>query len=1086
MPTNPYLQNSYGPFAVTPGIPDVPPTGFSLASTVLKAPFKVFNYALDVLDTPRNVLANVLSGDVVGAAKDLVPFGESVFGLDVPKVSGRDLLEQYGFIGPNEVGKFDAGDVAGFGADVLLDPITYLSVGLSAAGKAEKAAQVGLARIESASKLINRIKTAEKILPEALRTRTAFLESVAKEEVDHLKLIDKDIVQSVTKSTVPEREVSLFGQQLFTFRKELKTPKLLKFLPEDKVSKELYDLEQSAIRAARYDVNQQLGQLHSWFKDRGKTEEELSNFLERYFAPSIDPKTGQLVVKSQIDLLYEVDQRLNELMGDLAPDGVVEKLVKTTKKTKPEPLMYDPVLPMPEAAPGTAQAMHDFYSESYKWATDAELGGKKLSKKELKDLQKSLAQPTAKPGDAGFIGPADAPFLTKLSKTERRLFPEAAEKLNQYGRIYLKDLKDQLGKRLDALKTMEAQWSPEEIGFLRDIYTKSQADLVANLQVGVRERVLKNPNMGYIMHLVTPEGKQFLLDHKEFQEQFFKKLDTAVKENYNARARNMDGTIRSINEFVRNSDTFKTWAAKKNIPVPTFKYFEDNLFKAAAARANSASGHFYKAVHMQTLFDNFAQEMGSREDFISLAQFIKRENFRRWGDVKIDPKWTVGTIKSKLAEAGHDINLGIKKEIYDDALQPYKVWGKEHKFWRAYDRVHNFYKGMFTVLFPQFHARNLTGNLWNSVVLGGGDIGSHIEGAQILQSVRKGIKEANDPLKYLSKEQADIYQKAASFGIFRDEAAYRAQEFDLGDIALRQNNLFEKSLAAGFDVSHTIESGSRLGHFMGRMKAGDTAATAAASVRKYLFNYDELSQFEKKVMKRGIFFYTFTRKNTPLVIEHMINPWARGWASLVGKTGEKPKDMPDWMWESNMIFQGMDESGRVKGMNLGLPINDPFQTLSRPLSMVTPLLMGPLENMANYDFFKGRPLSEDTVAPKLIQSLQAVSKDYFGKNLPEGLFDDLIGLRVDRNGVVRVDPEFKSLLKVSPFGRLFNTDFSTPKKAAATLGTPFSFSFGTPDKATNLQQRSIDAAKARGEIRPFEIWIGSTPRGKKMAKYLNQ
>lgn len=55
--------------------------------------------------------------------------------------SGRDALEKYGILGKNTPG-LDAGDVAGFGWEVVADPLTYLTAGIgkavSAAGKAAK------------------------------------------------------------------------------------------------------------------------------------------------------------------------------------------------------------------------------------------------------------------------------------------------------------------------------------------------------------------------------------------------------------------------------------------------------------------------------------------------------------------------------------------------------------------------------------------------------------------------------------------------------------------------------------------------------------------------------------------------------------------------------------------------------------------------------------------------------------------------------------------------------------------------------------------------------------------------------------
>jgi len=77
------------------------------------------------LDTPGSRIRGGLA-DLTGVAR--TP-GERIY--------GRDLLEGWGVIGRNTPG-FDLGDVAGFGLDVVLDPLTYLTGGGAAVGKGGK------------------------------------------------------------------------------------------------------------------------------------------------------------------------------------------------------------------------------------------------------------------------------------------------------------------------------------------------------------------------------------------------------------------------------------------------------------------------------------------------------------------------------------------------------------------------------------------------------------------------------------------------------------------------------------------------------------------------------------------------------------------------------------------------------------------------------------------------------------------------------------------------------------------------------------------------------------------------------------
>ena len=110
-------------------------------------------YAGESLDKFGQASRGLLAGKW-GEVLNAIPFSDAMgltssegllgkYGLNVTDdedaVSGRDLLEKYAGLSPNEEG-IDRGDWAGFAADVLLDPTTYMSGGLNQVGKALKRA----------------------------------------------------------------------------------------------------------------------------------------------------------------------------------------------------------------------------------------------------------------------------------------------------------------------------------------------------------------------------------------------------------------------------------------------------------------------------------------------------------------------------------------------------------------------------------------------------------------------------------------------------------------------------------------------------------------------------------------------------------------------------------------------------------------------------------------------------------------------------------------------------------------------------------------------------------------------------------
>lgn len=91
-------------------------------SALLDALYSLGGGILDVLDMPGSYTRGALAGR----------FGD--------RLSGRDMLEEWGLLDENQEG-LDGGDIAGFAADVVVDPLNFLGGGkLLSALKARKPA----------------------------------------------------------------------------------------------------------------------------------------------------------------------------------------------------------------------------------------------------------------------------------------------------------------------------------------------------------------------------------------------------------------------------------------------------------------------------------------------------------------------------------------------------------------------------------------------------------------------------------------------------------------------------------------------------------------------------------------------------------------------------------------------------------------------------------------------------------------------------------------------------------------------------------------------------------------------------------
>ena len=108
---------------------------------LLSKSMRALEYVGETLDKPGRALRGLLAGRPE-AALNLIPFSD-MLGITDPQKSttGRELVEKLGFA-PNDPDKwFEPGDIAGFAAEVLLDPLTYVSGGAASLTKPAQALQ---------------------------------------------------------------------------------------------------------------------------------------------------------------------------------------------------------------------------------------------------------------------------------------------------------------------------------------------------------------------------------------------------------------------------------------------------------------------------------------------------------------------------------------------------------------------------------------------------------------------------------------------------------------------------------------------------------------------------------------------------------------------------------------------------------------------------------------------------------------------------------------------------------------------------------------------------------------------------------
>lgn len=212
------------------------------------------------------------------------------------------------------------------------------------------------------------------------------------------------------------------------------------------------------------------------------------------------------------------------------------------------------------------------------------------------------------------------------------------------------------------------------------------------------------------------------------------------------------------------------------------------------------------------------------------------------------------------------------------------------KLWRGYATV----PALFGL---GFHERNLAGNVFNMWLGGFRNVGLFRTTDKIGRAIESGINHAskiNPGGKGLSADEA-INQAKSLSPAERHWVRLAREEGVIGDSFFRTDQATTPSfksqsvkeklaknlnpvdtnnaiLKSGTYIGRRIEDNSRLAMFIDQMQKHGDPQTAAEAVKKALFDYSELTPTEKAI-KKVIPFYTYTRKNTPLQIQALLqNP----------------------------------------------------------------------------------------------------------------------------------------------------------------------------------------------------------------------
>lgn len=180
-----------------------------------------------------------------------------------------------------------------------------------------------------------------------------------------------------------------------------------------------------------------------------------------------------------------------------------------------------------------------------------------------------------------------------------------------------------------------------------------------------------------------------------------------------------------------------------------------------------------------------------------------------------------------------------------------------------------------------------------------------------------------------------------------------------------------------------IDDVFRLGNYINGLKKFGSDEKAAAQVRKYLFNYNEMTNADRK-MRFAIPFWNWTKRNIPLQLQNLM---------------ERPSIALNYERSKQAIDKNQQGADWQKDTGFKLPFMDWYTSVASPtddlkqfmhpeqfLGSMNPLPKMILESAFNKELYTGNPISygSKTVQPKDIPA-------YVAKNFGiTGTFSDLL------------------------------------------------------------------------------------------------
>ena len=298
----------------------------------------------------------------------------------------------------------------------------------------------------------------------------------------------------------------------------------------------------------------------------------------------------------------------------------------------------------------------------------------------------------------------------------------------------------------------------------------------------------------------------------------------------------------------------------------------------------------------------------------------------------------------------------IRKEIAEDAQTLFSIL-TDRQVQSQFEnilRVQSDRWARYALLSPAFLTRNAQSNMLLAY-LGGLRNPTHLVKSMKLQSARA---QAQRIQKASGRSLDEIYDEMISSGsLTRADISFIKELDTYGIYNTQADDIFSTAAIGKYNITQisrslnsAIENNSRGALFLSSRAQGMTADAASVNVRKYLFDYKDLTVKEQAFRDKFSRFYTFFRKNTAVQLGAMATMPARvanaariekaftdnmvEWFTGEERDTDSRTPLPYWASLAGMRRYG----GALIGMDA--PLTSAFQTMSAVFAIPALLYKG--------------------------------------------------------------------------------------------------------------------------------------------------